>query len=536
MKKLEDRLPKFYFEKIIFCSVFILNTFISFWMIEIMQKLIDSAVDINKIEFLKNVKLFLIGILLNILFIVLDQVFFRKIINYGNMNLKKYTYRNYLKNCKITNNNASEFVSKFNSDLNIVSYWLSIGKINTFVQIMILILYLGVMFKYNFEITIFVIFIISLIFLFARFFSVKESKFTSEFQRLLQNISSKLYNSFLNIFTIMQLNKQKYFVNCLKSVHLENSSIIKGLSKYKSLGESMLTLMVDILPLITFVIGILFVKLDRMTFGTSFAIMLIVQKLNEPIIVLAELLSDKKNGEEVYNRISALFLNENINGDTYFEVINPFKKFDIKINKYSYGDSGNDILRNTFLSIRRGDLLIIKGESGKGKTTLLKLISKFLDEKGLDGKILYNDFEISKYKNLDYYKHVLQVEQNSMLIEGTLKENIFIGDNFLHEDFEKIIYTCVLEKFLENKEDNFVIKEHGKNISGGEKQRIGLARILIRKPEVLILDEITSGLDQETKKELIERLVKFKEKYNITLIVVSHDECFDGFKIVYKNL
>lgn len=529
MKKLEDRLPKFYFGKIIFCSVFILNTFISFWMIEIMQKLIDSAVDINKIEFFRNVKFFSIGLALNILFIVLDQVFFRMIVNYGNLNLKKYTYRNYLKNCKITNNNVTEFVSKFNSDLDIVSYWLSIGKINAVVQIMILILYLGVMFKYNFEITIFVIFIISLIFLFAKFFSFKESKFTSEFQGLLQSISSKLYNSFLNIFTIMQLNKQKYFVNRLKSVHLENSSIIKGLSKYKSLGESILTLMVDILPLITFVIGILFVKLDRMTFGTSFAIMLIVQKLNEPIIVLAELLSDKKNAEEVYNRISALFSNENINGDTYFEVIKPFKKFDIKINKYSYGDSGNDILRNTFLSIKRGDLLIIKGESGKGKTTLLKLISKFLDEKGLDGKILYNDFEISKYKNLDYYKYVLQVEQNSMLIEGSLKENLTLGDHFSHEELTEVINTTVLENFYFENGEDYLIMENGKNISGGEKQRISIARMLLRKPEVLILDESISALDVQTKKKLIKRLIKFKEKYNMTLIVVSHDSCFDKY-------
>lgn len=257
-------------------------------------------------------------------------------------------------------------------------------------------------------------------------------------------------------------------------------------------------------------------------------------KISKYIQSIGNLLPQKCEANETYKRIQDVISKRNTN--SLIEVnTEKFEKLSINIKGYKFKNE-NIILKNVCFNIEKGDLLIIKGESGKGKTTLLKLISKFLDEKGLDGKILYNDFEISKYKNLDYYKHVLQVEQNIVLIEGTLKENIFMGDNFLHEDFEEIIYTCVLEKFLENKEDNFVIKEHGKNISGGEKQRIGLARTLIRKPEVVILDEITSGLDQETKEELTERLVKFKQKYNITLIVVSHDNCFDGFKIVYKNL
>ena len=202
-----------------------------------------------------------------------------------------------------------------------------------------------------------------------------------------------------------------------------------------------------------------------------------------------------------------------------------FEKLLINIKVYKF-ENESIILKNVCFNIEKGDLCVIKGRSGSGKSTLFKLISKYLSLHNLDGEILYNGKNIENLK-LD---NILYVEQNTVLIEGTLKENIFMGDNFLSEEFQEIIYTCVLEKFLENKEDNFVIKEDGKNISGGEKQRIGLVRMLIRKPEVLILDEITSGLDQETKKELIERLVRFKEKYNVTLIVVSHDECFAGYK------
>ena len=194
---------------------------------------------------------------------------------------------------------------------------------------------------------------------------------------------------------------------------------------------------------------------------------------------------------ETYKRIQEFISKRNTN--SLIEVnTEKFEKLSINIKGYKF-ENESIILKNVCFNIEKGDLCVIKGRSGSGKSTLFKLISKYLSLHNLDGEILYNGKNIENLK-LD---NILYVEQNTVLIEGTLKENIFMGDNFLSEEFQEIIYTCVLEKFLENKEDNFVIKEHGKNISGGEKQRIGLARILIRKPEVLILDEITSGLDQE---------------------------------------
>ena len=115
------------------------------------------------------------------------------------------------------------------------------------------------------------------------------------------------------------------------------------------------------------------------------------------------------------------------------------------------------------------------------------------------------------------------------MIEGTLKENLLLGDEYLKEDLKEIIYTCCLENFLNTRGIDYHIKEDGKNISGGEKQRIGLARILLRRPDLLILDEVTSALNEEIREEIVKRIINYKEKYNLTLIAISHNNDFKQY-------
>ena len=131
---------------------------------------------------------------------------------------------------------------------------------------------------------------------------------------------------------------------------------------------------------------------------------------------------------------------------------------------------------------------------------------------------------------IDYYKHVLQVEQNTVLFEGTLEENLCLGDHYTKEEIEEVIKVCNLEEFFSDRGFNYMISENGKNISGGEKQRIGLARILLRKPEVLILDEVTSALNEEIRETLVEKIVGYKKKYGMTMVVISHNDDFEPYR------
>ena len=88
---------------------------------------------------------------------------------------------------------------------------------------------------------------------------------------------------------------------------------------------------------------------------------------------------------------------------------------------------------------------------------------------------------------------------------------------------------CALKSFIANRGIDFLIEDDGKNISGGEKQRIGLARFLLRRPEILLLDEVTSSLDVETRNEVAYRVIQYIRKYHMTLLVISHNNDFDKY-------
>ena len=117
------------------------------------------------------------------------------------------------------------------------------------------------------------------------------------------------------------------------------------------------------------------------------------------------------------------------------------------------------------------------------------------------------------------------------MFNSSLEENIKLGDYYTDELLEDVIYTSCLDEFVQKQGMEYIIDEKSGNISGGEKQRIGLARILIRRPELLILDEVTSSLNSDIKETIAKRIKEFTEKYNITTIVVTHGDEFN----IYAN-
>ena len=116
-----------------------------------------------------------------------------------------------------------------------------------------------------------------------------------------------------------------------------------------------------------------------------------------------------------------------------------------------------------------------------------------------------------------------------VLIEGSILENLLLGDSYSKEEINEVIKTCVLDEFCREKGMDFFIQENGKNISGGERQRLGLARMLLRKPEVLILDEVSSALDEATRQLLLQRLTAYQQKHQMTMVAVSHNHDFDRY-------
>ena len=215
-------------------------------------------------------------------------------------------------------------------------------------------------------------------------------------------------------------------------------------------------------------------------------------------------------------RIKQLFdIKQDINGDIKIDKINSISLYDVK---FKYRNKDNYILDNLNLQFEKGNIYCIVGENGSGKTTLKNLmIANYYVE---HGQIKYNDVDIKNIDRKSLHERVSVIEQEPLLFYGSIRENITI--NTKHDENSDQKLKDIL-KFLDmNYDINMNINEKNSNISGGEKQKISLARALYMESDVLILDEPTSALDFQTSSNLKTLLKKISE--DKIVIIISHDK------------
>lgn len=180
-----------------------------------------------------------------------------------------------------------------------------------------------------------------------------------------------------------------------------------------------------------------------------------------------------------------------------------------------------NVLRNINFVIEEGKTVAIVGPSGSGKSTIVQLIQRFYDPS--EGQILIDDENIKNYNLAWLRDHIGVVSQEPLLFNATIKENIMIGCPTANlEDIEKSCKEALADEFVNNlplKYDSLV-GEKGTQLSGGEKQRIALARALVKKPKLLLLDEATSSLDP--KSEYVVQKAIEKLSPDRTTLIIAH--------------
>ncbi|MDW7668470.1 MAG: ABC transporter ATP-binding protein [Bacillota bacterium] len=170
------------------------------------------------------------------------------------------------------------------------------------------------------------------------------------------------------------------------------------------------------------------------------------------------------------------------------------------------------------LHIEKNKVTCIVGESGSGKTTLLKLFNKLISPDS--GVIKYVDKYMKDVDSVELRREVVMLPQSPAIYKGTVKENLLIGLKFSEK--EDVIDDNSLKDILKEVNLNKKLDEDAEKISGGEQQRLALGRIILLDPNVYLLDEPSSALDEETEHLVIEKMVKHVRKTNKTLIMVTH--------------
>ena len=198
------------------------------------------------------------------------------------------------------------------------------------------------------------------------------------------------------------------------------------------------------------------------------------------------------------------------------------KNGEILFRNITFGyDNQKKVLNKVCWNIKAGDHVALVGVSGSGKTTLAHLLLRFYQPS--DGNIVIDGVDITECSLESIRKNIGIVQQDTLIFDGTIRQNLLLGN--IHANTEQMIEACQLAQirdFIENLPDGLdtVLGSHGIEVSGGQKQRLAIARIYLKNPSIIIFDEATSALDGETEEVIHEawkQVLKGK-----TALVIAH--------------
>tara|TARA_B100000579_G_scaffold70804_1_gene53759 strand:+ start:3 stop:878 length:876 start_codon:yes stop_codon:yes gene_type:complete len=243
--------------------------------------------------------------------------------------------------------------------------------------------------------------------------------------------------------------------------------------------------------------------------------------LIDPISHITTNYNELKQGQASLRRLNEITSNPTEISNPNNEKIPSQIKGNITIKNlfFSY-NSKNEVLTNINLNIQSGEIIALVGPSGAGKSTLFSLILKFI--KPNKGKILIDGYNIDKFNNKYLRKLIAIVPQKTFIFSGTIAEAIRFGRDTSTEEIINAAKIANAHDFIEKLPNGYetYIEERGTNLSGGQLQRISIARALLGNPLILLLDEATSALDAEAE-ESVQKGLK-QAMNNRTVLVIAH--------------
>ena len=312
------------------------------------------------------------------------------------------------------------------------------------------------------------------------------------------NIGSKINTIFKNSSNTVESTKKKCSI-------LE--SIIKGFSLSFSVTVYLGVLILG---------GYLMYK-GEISVGTAIIIIQLSTHIVGPVKTSISLINQIKSVSLIADKIDEILYDS---CEDIEEVSLPKFENSIEVKNLDFSYTNDrKALNNINLNFEKNKKYAIVGESGCGKSTLIKLLMRYY--KDYNGDILIDNKDIHKIFSNDLYKNMSMIQQNVFMFDDSIKENIKLFANYSDEEVLSICDRSGLSNLISRLPDgiNSLVGENGNKLSGGEKQRIAIARSLINNTKILILDESTSALDNETAYNLESSLLSIND---LTLIVVTH--------------
>ena len=418
---------------------------------------------------------------------------------------------------------SGKFISNITYDVTHLTNLLSTAILNVFKDSLTLIGLLFVMFYQNWKLALISIIMIPLASIAAKILGKRMWKVATQAQETSGFLNTYLVEIFKNHKLIKIFQKEKYesergekYIDYLKE---KNKKINIIFVRSSPIMETLTGIMIAIL---IFYSGKLIIN-DEISINNFFSFLAAMMLAYQPVRSLSTLNMTVNQGLSAAKRILPIIDNENEIVDdknaTDLKIINGTINF--KNVKFEYGSSEKEVLKSINLELLGSKMTSLVGHSGSGKSTILNLIPRFYNINS--GDIFIDDQSIYKTKIFSLRNHISLVSQDTTLFDDTVRNNIAYANlKASNEEIVKAAQLSFSEEFINNLPDKYetVIGENGVRLSGGEKQRLSIARAMIKKSSIILLDEATSSLDSETESK-IQKALKILTK-NKTTIVIAH--------------
>jgi ATP-binding cassette subfamily B protein len=418
------------------------------------------------------------------------------------------------------NKSSGRLMAILNDDVNQLEKFLDTGA-NKLLQTITTVIVIGGTFLYISPLIAVFAFIPIPVIVFGSFKFTKTiaSRYT-RIRNTIENLNADLSNSLSGILTVKSFNRE----------NKEFDRIVTSSNELKSANYHAIKLSAAFIPIIriailfgftaTLLIGG-FMALDGEINVAMYSVLLfITQRLLWPLTELGDTFDLYQRAMASFKRINALKNTEPDIKNGSVESKGMKKSISLENINFSYVEKF-PVINNVTLEIQKGTTTAIVGSSGSGKSTLIKLLLRLYDVD--TGKVLFDDENIKEFDIHSLRRDIGLVSQDIFLFEGTVFDNIAYGNlEATDDEIWNAIKLSKSDKFislLPDKKDT-VVGERGQKLSGGQRQRISIARAILKNPELLILDEATSAVDNQTELEIQNSLDLLKE--GKTVIVIAH--------------
>ena len=492
----------------------------------IMIKIIDIGIPNNDINYILKIGLTLILLGLVGLSFALVCQYYASIASQGigtKIRTALFEHINKLSHSEIDNIGTSTLITRLTNDITLIQNGIAmlirLGTRSPFVIIGSTVM----AFAINFQLALVFLIAMPIISILLYFIMKKSIILYKEIQKKLDNISLITRENIEGVRVIKAFSKEESEIERFKNRNNDYSEeTIKAL-KVSSLLNPLTSVVMNFAIVFILYFGARKVNLGSSTQGEIIALINYIIQISLALIVFSQLVITLTKGYTSLIRVSEVLeiqpsIIEKNNELSITSIDSKKPLIEFRNVYFSYNDSKEYSLKNISFKINKNEVIGIIGGTASGKSTIINLLSRFYDV--TKGEVLIKGINIKNYSFKKLRNLISIVPQKSVLFSGTLRSNLELGNrNLTDEDIKRVLDISMASDFvnkLENKYDAEVLKG-GKNFSGGQKQRLSIARALAKNSEILVLDDSLSALDYATDLQLRKNL---KEQVKDTTIIM----------------